>query len=172
MAYYNTGNIRSKYNVGGEYFHDRFAPASCSAVAGSATPGAFALTHIGSSESFCYDSRGNQLASFLNASIKREISYSSFDAATVIRSTTPRSHVTRFNYGAGHQRLRRYDIDGSNLSENAAGKVTHYAGDAEVTAKPDGATEVRRYVSGMTQVQLIPATGSVQNRTTCCGLPT
>ena len=113
---------------------------------------------------FCYDSRVNQLASFQNGSIKREISYSSFDAATVIRSTTPRNHVTRFNYGAGHQRLRRYDIDGSNPIENSAGKVTHYAGDAEITTKPDGSTEVRRYVSGMTQVQLIPATGSVQTR--------
>ncbi len=164
MTYFNSGNIESKYNVSGQYAYDRFAPAVCGAVAGSAIPGAFALTQIGTMEKFCYDSRGNQLASFLNDSIKREIIYSSFDAATVIRSTTPRAHVTRFGYGAGHQRLRRYDIDGSNLIESNAGKVTHYAGDAEVTTKPDGTTEVRRYVSGMTQVQVIPASGAVQTR--------
>jgi RHS repeat-associated protein len=164
MTYFNTGNIKSKYNVAGDFNYDRFAPASCNMVAGSAIPGAFALTRIGTTEKFCYDSRGNQLASFLNDSIKREISYSSFDAATVIRSTTPRAHVTRFGYGAGHQRLRRYDMDGSNLTESSAGKVTHYAGDAEVTTKPDGTTEVRRYVSGMTQVQVIPAVGTVLTR--------
>jgi hypothetical protein len=36
MTYYNTGNIKSKYNLGSEqYFYDRFAPSSCSSFAGS-----------------------------------------------------------------------------------------------------------------------------------------
>ena len=39
--------------------------------------------------------------------------------------------------------------------ENSQGQVTHYVGDAEVLAKADGRTEVRRYVSGMTQLQVI-----------------
>ncbi len=164
MAYFSSGNISSKYNLSGGYAYDRQAPTECSAVIGNATPGPFALTKIGSAESFCYDSRGNQIAGFAGGVLKREISYTSFDAARVIRSITPRSFVTRFNYGAARQRLRRYDFAGSNTSETNQGKVTHYAGDAEVTTKPDGSTEVRRYISGMTQVQLIPATGAVQTR--------
>ena len=82
----------------------------------------------------------------------------------MIRSSLPRSHVTRFNYGAARQRLRRYDFAGSIVTESNQGKVTHYAGDAEVTTKPDGSTEVRRYISGMTQVQQIPVSGAVQLR--------
>ena len=88
----------------------------------------FALTRIGSgstSESFCYDRRGNQIASFADGNLKRTIRYSSFDAATSIVSNFPRAHVTRFQYGIGHQRLRRYDIDGTNAVENSQGQVTH-----------------------------------------------
>jgi RHS repeat-associated protein len=164
MGYFSSGNISSKYNLSGSYAYDRQAPSECSAVLGNATPGPFALTKIGSAESFCYDSRGNQIASFAGGILKREISYTSFDAARVIRSNSPRSFVTRFNYGAARQRLRRYDFAGSVTTESSQGKVTHYAGDAEVTTKPDGSTEVRRYISGMMQVQQIPATGVVQLR--------
>ena len=101
MTYYNTGNIKTKYNIAAQYEYDTFAPSACQNVVGSAAPGAFALTRIGSSESFCYDSRGNQIAGFAGGNLKRKISYSSFDAAQSIVSNFPRAHVTRFHTALG-----------------------------------------------------------------------
>ncbi|WP_086930640.1 RHS repeat-associated core domain-containing protein [Agarilytica rhodophyticola] len=136
MSYFDNGNIQSKSDIGnGGIYAYGTQNSQC-----SITPGAHALTGIGSQLLYCYDARGNQTHSYESGSLTREVNYTGYDKPSLISSGTI---TTAFFYDANFSRFKRVDTgDGDD-------RTTYYIGSNEVIHHDSGKIEYKRYIGDM-----------------------
>ena len=149
------GNIISNGQFG--YVYQSYTnSALCTGVGGVSSAGVDAVTQA-NGVTYCYDARGNQIASIDSAgNPQRTATYTTYDALRTASSNTS-THTTRWTYGIGRERAVREDAD-SAVSTTSASSVTHYLGNAEISLNPttkSAAIQVKRYLGGLILTQTI-----------------
>ena len=133
VSYFDNGNIKTKSDVanGAAYAYGA-KRTQC-----SVTPGKHAISSIGTSINYCYDSKGNQTHRYDNGINTREVAYTGYDKPSMIKS---QEAETQFNYDTDHQRFKRVDIDDEGT------RTTYYVGNNEIVIHDSGLTETKRYI--------------------------
>ncbi|WP_245539981.1 IPT/TIG domain-containing protein [Rudaea cellulosilytica] len=154
------GNITSNGQFG--YVYQNYTnSAVCTSLGGVSTAGVDAVTQA-NGLTYCYDARGNQIASIDSAgNAQRTATYTSYDALRTASSNTS-AHTTRWTYGIGRERAVREDATDA-VPTAAASSVTHFLGNAEISLNPttkNAAIQVKRYLGGLILTQTIGSSTS------------
>ncbi|MDG9670783.1 FG-GAP-like repeat-containing protein [Hahella sp. CR1] len=125
MSYEANGNIRTKWDIEGEY---QYGGVNCGVQAGP-----HAVTEAGGN-AYCYDRNGN-----MTSGAGRSIQWTTFGKPSKI---TRGSLSVEFTYGPDRHRIKRVDTSSSGST------VTKYTGGYEKVTKPNGAIDERHYIGG------------------------
>ena len=126
MSYHANGNIKTKWNVQGEY---EYGQSTCGRTAGP-----HAVTKAGGT-TYCYNANGDMIST----SDGRHVTWTPFGKPQRISKG---STSATFTYGPGRSRVKRVDDQNGEIT------TTYYGGSYEKVQLPSGVIEERHYIGG------------------------